>query len=237
MRYLPPQLRLRIDADLAGGSPLCVLGLEGLSIVAALRELSWQLTVTFSQSFLDESEYAARLVEVLCHMATTARLLPPRANWSSNATLRLRTETRKIDDSDETESVVLLEFSAHELELSHDKLYSLTPRVRAKLMEAYKEEGAIIRSLHGFAGDSGALLERLRICMECGAILAKAQLFDNTAHRAQMGLHCLYTADPAVRKRVDKFTTWLIRLQDDEEQREELLTSLSDATPYPRRMH
>lgn len=56
---LTPPLRLKVDAHLAAGAPLYVLTLEHLSIVAALRELSWQLATACSDSFLDEQEYAA----------------------------------------------------------------------------------------------------------------------------------------------------------------------------------
>lgn len=237
MRYVPPELRLKVDADLIGDAPPYVLALESLSIVAVLRELSWQLAVTLTESYLDESEYAATLIEVLCPMAVTARLLPPGARWNSHATLRLHTETRMIEDSDETEEVVLVEFCVHDLEFSRERLYGLSPRVREKLIEAYEEETAIIRALDGFIGDGTALLERLRVHMEYGATLARAQLFYQTAQRAQMGLQCLYTENPIVRKRIDRFATWLNRLQDDEERLEESLTSPSAGITYPWRKH
>lgn len=236
--YIPPELRLKIDANLAGDSPPYVLALESLSIIAALRELAWQLAVTLSESNLDEQEYAATLIEVLCPMATTARLLPPGARWRSHATLRLHTETRMIEDSDETEEVVLIRFFVHDLECTHEKLCSLSPRARLTLIEAYEEEAAIIRALDGFIGDGATLLERLRVHMECGATLARAQLFYQTAYRAQMGLHCLYTDDPTVRKRIDKFTTWLMRLQGGKERHlEEPLRSSNAGITYSLRKH
>jgi hypothetical protein len=228
---------LKIDARLAADSPLYVMTLEGLSIVAALRELAWQLAVTLSESCLHEAEYAATLVEVLCPMAMTAQLLPPGACWNSHATLCLHTETRTIEGSEQTEDIVLIEFRTHDLELSHEKLQRLSPPNRARLIEAYEEETAITRALDGFVGDGAAMLERLRGPMECGAMLARAQLFYHTAHRAEIGLHSLYTEDPIVRKRVEKVASWFMRLQSDERRPGISSKAPSVCVTQPGRMH
>jgi hypothetical protein len=220
MLYVPPKLRLKIEANLASGaSPLYVLALEGLSIVAALRELSWQLAVTLSESDLGAAEHAAAVIEVLRPMAANAQVLKPGSRWTSNATLRLHTEPRMIEGSDETEVTMIFDFRVHSLTLSHEELQGAAPNVRAKLIAAYEEELAIIRALDSFVGDARELLAKLRVPLQRGAVLAKAQLFYRTLHRAEMALLCLYTEDPAVRKRLQEYADWLTRLQSEEEER------------------
>lgn len=237
MLYIRPELRLRIEANLSDGSPLYVLGLEGLSVVAALRELSWHLAVTLGESFLDESEYATMLIEVLCPMAMTTRLLAPGTPWISHATLRLHTETKTIEDSDETKDVMMIEFSVDDLEFRHENLSSVAPSSRATLIEAYDEEVTIIRALAGFAGDGAALLNTLQLHMECGAILARRQLFQQSAQRAQMALHSLFIDDAVVRRRIDRFATWLMRLQAQVEESGDAFKSASVDVAYSGRIH
>ena len=224
MLYLPPELRLRIDANLDNGSPLYVLALEGLSIVASLRELSWQ-AVALDQSFIDEQEYAATLIEVLRPLASSTRLLPPGTSWSSHATIRVHTETRRIEGSTETEEVVLIDFVMNDIDLPPEEFSSPCTDDRPRLDAAYEEEVAIIRSLSGFSGEAGILLERLRCHMEGAAILARAQLFDSTAHRAVVALNSIYSADAPAQARIAQFATWLSQLQADEERLEESLRS------------
>ena len=237
MLYVPPELRLRIDADLANGSPLYVLALEGLSIVAALRELSWQAAVALAQSFMDEQEYAATLIEILSPMASTTRLLPPGSRWSSHASLRVHTETRIIEGSNETEEVVLIDFVMNDPDLLPGKFSSPHTSGRPRLDAAYEEEVAIVRSLSGFSGEAEILLETLRCRMECAAILARAQLFDSTAHRAVVALNSIYSADAPARARIEQFATWLSQLQADEERLEESLRSRVLSSARPEHLH
>lgn len=221
MHHAVPELRLRIDAMFAQGHSLYVLALEGLSIVAALRELSWQLAIPRSQSFLDEQEYAAVLVEILCPMAGSVRLLPPGAAWSSHVTLRLHTETRQIEGSEEVEEVIVVAIAVDEIECTHTRLGALSSSDRGRLMAAYDEETSIIRSLDGFVGDASKLLARLRLQMDHGATLAHAQLQHRTVDRAQLALHCLFATDRKTRKRIEEIAAWLRDLQRDQDDQDQ----------------
>lgn len=207
-----PDFRLRIDADLFQGAPLYVLALEVPSMVAALRELATFCAVTAAESDVEESQYAAELIEVITPIASTARVLPALAAWTASATLRLHTQ---IQGSDGLEPCVLMcmDFEVHDLGSEQARIETDAP------IQGWYEEIAILGALDGFRGDAADLLERLDMHMNSGATLARAHLFDGTVRRAQQALLSLYTDDPTIQRQVDEFSTWLIQMHNDKSMR------------------
>lgn len=195
--FYPPRFRLKVVANLARGSPLYVLALEGVSIVAALYHVSSELALTFSDVMVDmhESEYASALVAMLFPMAHTTHLLPPDSEWDAHATLRVHTKRGVIDDYGTEGEAAQLAFSVHDRGYPEESLDWLTPQERFCAMDAIEEERTFIRTLDGFLGDCDKLLWTLTAYLDGSAALAKAELFRCTAHHAELALFRVYEAN------------------------------------------
>lgn len=233
-----PQLRLNIDAHFAGGeAPLYVLVLDTVSVVAVLWELAQQFAVVLNETFLDESEMAIELPGIVSLLGDKSRLVAPGTPRSSHATVRLHTEERPVEGSDELESVLMVKFTVHD-ELQQEQLLNSCSLNRSKIFAtAFDEEVNIIRSLDGFAGDVAALLRTLNLHLEGSAVLARTHRSFMTADRAQNWLHAIYTEDPTVQTWIDQSAAWLARQQPNPDLVEDFLTLPLARVPSLGRRH